>query len=88
MIPTHQTKSEAKLAKYGELIVLGNNGCLKNIETAQSAESKSSFSSTRRKSKFILKTRDKPNGVKPFTQHNCLSSNDINVSFLKTIKNL
>ncbi|CAF0998289.1 unnamed protein product [Brachionus calyciflorus] len=47
----------ATCIKYGELVVLGYNGGLKNSNQS------------RRKSKFVLNRRDLPNGVKPCSQH-------------------
>jgi hypothetical protein len=59
-----------KNIKYGELIVLGHNGSIKAEDSAKSS---------RRKSKFSLRIRDKSNGVKPYIQHNCQSTNEVNV---------
>ena len=62
-----------KNIKYGELIVLGHNGSIKAEDSAKSS---------RRKSKFSLRIRDKSNGVKPYIQHNCQSTNEVNVSII------
>jgi hypothetical protein len=63
--------------KYGELIVLGHNGCIRN---QQDSLDKKSYSSSRRKSKFELFKNDKPNGVIKSSQINCETSQDVNVS--------
>lgn len=75
---THLSKS----IKYGELILLGHNGC---INPANSIQSKINCSSSRRRSKFVLKMRDKPNGVKPCSQHSCQTNQEVNVSKFKNI---
>ena len=61
---------------YGELVVLGHNGC---ISSNPSSQAKSSITSSRRKSKFQLSMKESPNGLKPSTKHNCLSSDELNV---------
>lgn len=84
--------SNKDTVKYGELIVLGYNGCINNHPAslfsmndnkantnANLFNNLNNFNSTRRKSKFVLKARDKPNGVKPAQQHNCQSSLEVNV---------
>jgi hypothetical protein len=43
------------------------------------------FSSSRRKSKYALKRREKPNGVKPSSQHNFQSASEANVSKKKQL---
>lgn len=76
-----ESKCEEESVKYGELIVLGYNGCI-----SQSSYTSSSLirvngtnnAANRRKSKYILKRREKPNGVRPATQHNCQSSQEAN----------
>lgn len=65
--------------KYGELIVLGYNGCIGN---GTSSGHNQFVNSSRRKSKFILKSRDKPNGVKPATQHVLQTSQEVDVCLL------
>jgi hypothetical protein len=66
-----------KNIKYGELLVLGHNGSIKAEDSAKSS---------RRKSKFSLRIRDKSNGVKPYIQHNCQSTNEVNVSIFFYLK--
>lgn len=67
--------------KYGELIVLGYNGCISNQQSSKSSASgsNSTQNSSRRKSKYILKSRDKANGVKPTSQHILQSSQEVDV---------
>jgi hypothetical protein len=72
--------------KYGELIVLGHNGYIKNSD---SNSNKINCASSRRKSKFSLKIREKPNGVKPCSQHNFQNNQEANVCrvlFILSIK--
>ena len=71
--------------KYGELIVLGYNGCINpaSMNLSSSIKMNDLNNINRRKSKYILKRKEKPNGVKPATQHNCQSFQEINVSILK-----
>ena len=69
---------------YGELVVLGHNGC---INLNSSSNVKSSVTSSRRKSKFQLNMREISNGLKPSTQHNCQSSDELNVRLKIKIKN-
>jgi hypothetical protein len=67
--------------KYGELIVLGYNGCITNTKTGSAMHDPChSYHSSRRKSKFSIKRRDKPNGVKPAFQYTCKSSQEVNVN--------
>ena len=68
-----QQQEYNKNIKYGELIVLGHNGSIKAEDLGKSS---------RRRSKFSLQIKDKPNGVKPYIQHNCQSSNEVNVSII------
>ena len=73
--------------KYGELIVLGYNGCISpnllnesKINVINSAaNTNNSANMNRRKSKYVLNCRDKPNGVKPATQHIVQSSQEADV---------
>ncbi len=69
--------------KYGELIVLGHNGYIKNSD---SNSNKINCASSRRKSKFSLKIRDKPNGVKPWSQHIFQNNQEANVRFIYLVK--
>lgn len=69
-------RMNATSIKYGELVVLGYNGSISNT------------TSPRRKSKFMLKRRDLPNGVKPASQHFVQSSQEADVSSRKLITNL
>ena len=71
--------SSKKNIKYGELLVLGHNGYIKNSD---SNSNKINCASSRRKSKFSLKIRDKSNGVKPWSQHIFQNNQEANVSFL------
>lgn len=67
--------------KYGELVVLGYNGCITQpIKPEEISKQKTSYSinSKRRKSKFQLEAKDKPSGVKPSTQYNCHTKQDLN----------
>lgn len=64
-------RMNATSIKYGELVVLGYNGSINNS------------TSPRRKSKFMLKRRDLPNGVKPASQHFVQSSQEADVSLRK-----
>ncbi len=75
-----ETTSNSTL-KYGELIVLGYNGCITNMKTGHGMHDPChSYHSSRRKSKFSIKRRDKPNGVKPAFQFTCKSSQEVNVN--------
>lgn len=66
--PTETRRINATSIKYGELVILGYNGSIPNSN------------SPRRKSKFVLKRRDLPNGVKPASQHFVQSSQEADVS--------
>jgi hypothetical protein len=76
--------------KYGELIVLGYNGCIGVGSSSSNDPPRSNLagynnnnsninSMSRRKSKYIIKSRDKPNGVRPATQHIVQSSQEAEV---------
>jgi hypothetical protein len=54
--------------KYGELVVLGYNGAINS-------------NNPRRKSKYALKRRETPNGVKPTSQHVLQSPQEADVNF-------
>jgi hypothetical protein len=68
----NQQQISSNSIKYGELIVLGYNGCINATDPKLSAN-------TRRKSKYVLKPRSEPNGVKPSTQHFVQSSQEADV---------
>jgi len=75
------TEPACNSIKYGELIVLGYNGCITNMKTGNAMHDPChSYHSSRRKSKFSIKRRDKPNGVKPAFQFTCKSSQEVNVN--------
>lgn len=76
-------KNNSDYIKYGELIVLGYNGYINPITANLSSFIKMNDLNNinRRKSKYILKRRDKANGVKPFSQHNCQSFQEVNVRY-------
>lgn len=70
-------------AFYGELIVLGHNGQITNPRDSRNPFYELIHSnrdySVRRKSKFVLQKRSKPNGVKPDSQHYCNNGEEVNV---------
>jgi hypothetical protein len=76
-------KDQDTSTKYGELIVLGYNGCI-GVNSFNDPKALNpgytNNSMSRRKSKYILKSRDKPNGVRPATQHIVQSSQEAEVS--------
>jgi hypothetical protein len=74
--------NDAKSVKYGELIVLGYNGCIGQTGSSGSGggsggvmsrallkQNGGSLDTGRRRSKFVLKLRETPNGVKKHSQH-------------------
>lgn len=80
------SKSSVLSFKYGELVVLGYNGCIDKHFPYQSSKSHSNHciaNSSRRKSKFVLSKRDKANGVRPATQHNCQTTQEVENLMLK-----
>lgn len=72
-----------KPIKYGELVVLGYNGCINHPSVTDDTPKSSNVFSKRRRSKFILQPRDKPTGVKPAQQFNCHNKQDFNNVFTK-----
>jgi pellino len=54
----------------------GYNGCIEELDV--NGEQQQQQRVNRRKSKYVLERREKPNGVKPSTHHNCKSSLEIN----------
>jgi hypothetical protein len=79
----NNTRESSSRVHYGELIVRGYNG-----KIAYPTDPKDPFNEllnsskdylVRRKSKFTLKKRSKPNGVKPDSQHSCKDREEINV---------
>lgn len=80
-----QAINKGDVIKYGELVVLGYNGCI-NQPSRSDDPSKAIFSK-RRKSKFMLQAKEKATGVKPSMQFNCHSKQDLNVNlrFLQLI---
>jgi hypothetical protein len=77
------SKDGEEVCKYGELIVLGYNGCINQLALASASGAKQNVpnNANRRKSKYILKRRDKANGVKPSSQHTCQNPQELSVSY-------
>lgn len=79
-----QDTSDYSSVKYGELIVLGYNGCISstllNESNKLSNDINNNSNVNRRKSKYILKSREKANGVRPSTQHIVQSSQEADVN--------
>lgn len=74
-------KNNSDVVKYGELVVLGHNGCISQTVTCDEIMSQKknsgSIFSNRRKSKFLLESKEKPTGVKPSAQFNCHNKQDL-----------
>jgi hypothetical protein len=77
--------SASTSTKYGELIVLGYNGCIGSPDTNSAIVGANNSNMSRRRSKYVLKSRDKPNGVRPATQHTVQSSQEADVIYKKKI---
>jgi hypothetical protein len=81
--PEVQKKDAVTPVKYGELVILGYNGCIAQptkCDEVLNLHRSGSVYSKRRKSKFILQAKERPSGVKPSAQFNCHSKQDLNVS--------
>ena len=55
------------------------NGCIGQATLKQDGSSSKVINSSRRKSKFLLNAREKPNGVKPSAQFSCHNKQDFEV---------
>lgn len=80
-----QHKEPEKTAKYGELVLLGYNGCINHPSNDSSSLIKSSsIYSSRRKSKFLLQPREKASGVKASKQINYHTKHDFDNAISKS----